>query len=255
MNRFQKMIFLVLFNYLFACAAFAVCEQKQKYKVGLLVMATGKYTVFLENLLKSADAYFLPEHEVTYFVFTDGQVPDNNHVVKIYQKRLGWPHDTLMRFQVYCSASNALQQMDYLFACDADMLFVDTVGDEILGDRVATRHPGFVGERLEDYEKNPLSTAYIAPGEGKYYYAGGFYGGTSKEFLKIAQTCLDNIFLDLQRDYIAVWHDESHLNRYFVDNPPTVVLSPSYCYPDVWDLPYPKKLLAITKDLKEFQVK
>jgi histo-blood group ABO system transferase len=162
----------------------------------------------------------------------------------------------MLRFDVYCKASSYFEAMDYLFACDADMLFVDTIGNEILGERVATCHPGFTGTgRHDDYERNPDSTAYIAPQDGQCYYAGGFYGGTRQEFLKLAQTCIDNIFIDLQDNYIAVWHDESHLNRYFVDNLPTVVLSPSYCYPDVWDLPFPKKILAITKNLKEFQVK
>jgi histo-blood group ABO system transferase len=226
-----------------------------KTKVGLLVMATGKYTIFLQNLFESAQKYFLPGCEVTYFVFTDGEVPTIPNVVKIHQERLGWPHDTMMRFKVYYEARAHYRDIDYLFACDADMLFVDTVGNEILGDRVATRHPGFClpGMRHDDYEKNPLSTACIPNGQGDYYFAGGFYGGITPEFLKICQICTEHIMEDLSHNYIAIWHDESHLNRYFFDNKPTTILSPSYCYPDIWRLPFPKKLLALTKNHKEFQ--
>ena len=57
-----------------------------------------------------------------------------------------------------------------------------------------------------------------------------------------------NIYTDLGKNIIAVWHDESHLNRYFVDHKPTVILSPSYCYPESWKLPYKKRLLALDKN-------
>lgn len=47
---------------------------------------------------------------------------------------------------------------------------------------------------------------------------------------------------------MAVWHDESHWNRYCIDHKPTTILSPSYCYPESWNLPYKKRLLALDKD-------
>lgn len=250
MNIFLSTLHLVILGSYF-CAGFA-----KPYKVGLVVMATGKYTIFLENLLQSADKFFLPDHERIYFVFTDGQVPESDHIVRIEQKRLGWPHDTMMRFLVYLNAQAYLADLDYVFACDADMLFIDKIGDEILGQRVATRHPGYClpHQYHDDYDRNPCSTAYVADNEGSYYFAGGFYGGTMLEFLKIASTCTDHILQDLDHGIIAKWHDESHLNRYFVDNPPTVILSPSYCYPEFWDLPFKPRLLALAKNHKEFQV-
>ena len=144
--------------------------------------------------------------------------------------------------------------MDYVFATDADMLFVDFVGkdfsgngEEIFNERVATQHPGYVGQR-GTYETNNISTACIRSNEGKYYFAGGFYGGRSPEFLKLVKTCADNVDKDLKKNFIAIWHDESHLNRYFIDNKPTRILSPSYCYPERWNLPYHKRLLALDKN-------
>lgn len=228
--------------------------QKNNKKIGLLIMATGKYICFIEPLIISAQKYFLPEHEVTFFVFTDGVIEQQSNIIKTHQMRLGWPFDTMMRFLVYYNAKEHLEQMDYLFACDADMRFVDTIGDEILSDRVATRHPGFIADRHDDYETNIRSCAYIEPGQGEYYFAGGFYGGSTAEFLKMARICAQNIFKDLAHGYIAHWHDESHLNRYFVDNKPTIILSPSYCYPESLQLPYPKKLLALDKNHADFQV-
>lgn len=216
-------------------------------RVGLLVVATGKYDALVAPLIESADQYFCPEHDVTYFVFTDGTIPARDDVVRIEQNRLGWPYDTMMRCKMYAQAADRLIDMDYLFACDADMRFVDTVGDEILSERVATQHPGFIGKR-GTYETRIVSTACVQDNEGAYYFAGGFYGGSRTAFLKMARAMHAAIREDLLDGLVAVWHDESHLNRYFIDNPPTKILSPSYCYPESWSLPYAKKLLALDKN-------
>lgn len=220
--------------------------------IGLLIMATGKYISFVEPLIQSAETYFCQGHHVTYFVFTDGGLEESDNVVKINQPRLGWPFDTMMRYEVYYKSKDLLLKQDYLFACDADMLFSGVVGDEILGERVATQHPGFVGKR-GSYETNPLSLACVYDWEGSQYFAGGFYGGTSAEVINICKTNSGNIEIDLSNGIIAVWHDESHWNRYLINHPPTVILTPSYCYPESWNLPYPKKLLALDKNHKEMR--
>ena len=104
-----------------------------------------------------------------------------------------------------------------------------------------------------DYETNPRSLAYIGPDEGSRYFAGGFFGGSRVEFLKIISETTKRELQDLSKGIIATWHDESHWNRYCVDHKPTVILNPSYCYPENWKLNYPKKLLALDKDHTEFQ--
>lgn len=220
--------------------------------VGLLIMATGKYTQFVEPLIQSARKHFCSNHNVTYFVFTDREIPQANDIVTVFQKRLGWPYDTMMRYHVYAKNKSLLSAQDYLFACDADMLFVDTVGDEILGERVATLHPGFINQR-GSYDTNPDSLAYVSPSEGQCYFAGGFYGGKAEEVLNIAKILSQRIDDDLSRGVIAVWHDESHWNRYCIDIRPTHILSPSYCYPENWKLNYPKKLLALDKNHTEIR--
>ena len=216
----------------------------KKYNVGLLIMATGKYISFVEPLLKSAATYFLPNQNVTYFIFTDGDVPKIPNVVKINQPQLGWPYDSMMRFATYYQNRNALTNMDYLFSCDADMRFVDFVGDEILQNRVATIHSNYMFDQ-KPYETNPLSTACINRGNGKHYFAGAFYGGTKTAFLHLARTNAKNIDIDLARGIIALVNDESHLNKYFVDHKPTTILSPSYCHFAHWHSSYPRKLLAL----------
>lgn len=245
---------LTMANKLFISAILATLATANVFadKVGLLIMATGKYIKFVEPLVNSARDNFCKNHEVTYFVFTDGQVPPGNDIVSIYQPKLGWPFDTMMRFETYARSSEVLSTQDYLFACDADMRFVNTVGDEILGERVATTHPCFLHSR-GCYDRNPQSLACVWSNEGGTYFAGAFYGGKSEEVLKIAHILSERINDDLSRGIIAEWHDESHWNRYCLDHKPTVILSPSYCYPESWNLPYTRRLLALDKNHQEYR--
>lgn len=227
-------------------------------KIGLLVIATGKYTQFIPPLFKSVHKHFMKGHEVNMFVFTDGKVPENDIIKRVEQEHLGWPHATLKRYHVFDKNKRELSKMDYLYYCDADMKFVADVGDEILPEKnsnglVGTQHPGFHGGKRGTYESNSDSTAYVSQDEGIVYYAGGFNGGTSKSFLNMSKTIKERVDKDLEKDIIAIWHDESQMNRYFIDNPPKT-LNPSYCYPETWTIPFDKKLLALDKNHSEIRI-
>ena len=228
-------------------------------KIGLLIIATNKYTQFLQPLIESADMFFLRGNEVTYFIFTnqDIEISSAREIVKINTEHKEWPWMTLGRYKIFSENSSLLSKMDYLYYCDADMRFVNHVGNEILGDIVGTVHPGFFHNPHSSniaLEKRKESLAFLPPNTIKNYYAGGFNGGTSKEFLKMSNVISNNIDLDLkEHNIIAEWHDESHMNKYFFHNEPTLQLSPSYCYPESWNLPFTKKLLALNKNHNEIR--
>ncbi len=229
-------------------------------KIGLLVIATNKYIQFVNPLWDSVRQNFMAGHDVTMFIFTnmphqpDNTIPGYQQIV-IPQKHIPWPGPTLFRYNIFSSAKEHLEKMDYLFYCDADMRFVAPVGEEILGNLVGTIHPGFYASPRSQftYETNTNSTAFVPFHEGTKYFAGGFNGGTASSFLKMAKILSDRISDDYRRGVIAVWHDESHMNRYFIDNPPDVELSPSYCYPESWNINFEKKLLALDKNHKEIR--
>lgn len=222
-------------------------------KIGMLIISTGKYDVFIDPLLESARKYFMKQHEVTFFLFTDSEKwKETKDVVTTYVKHEPFPSPTLKRYEIFDNNKQILQNQDYLFYCDADMLFVSEVGEEIISERVATIHPGFLGGRGTP-ETRKESLAYVSPMEDMIYFAGGFNGGKAEIFLEMSKKLSENIKKDLDNNIIAIWHDESHMNRYFIDNPPTKIISSSYCYPESWNLPFEKKLLALDKNHKEIR--
>ena len=42
-------------------------------KIGVLLIATGRYKLFFDDLYKSAEKNYLPNNEKTYFYFTDSK--------------------------------------------------------------------------------------------------------------------------------------------------------------------------------------
>lgn len=111
---------------------------------------------------------------------------------------------------------------------------------------VATQHTGYYSRRGTP-ETNPASLACVNDAEEMEYFVGAFNGGKSSEYIKMAETLSNNIDIDYSKGIIAVWHDESHMNRYFIDNKPTKILNPSYCYGESMNIPFDKKLLALDK--------
>jgi histo-blood group ABO system transferase len=230
-------------------------------KICILNIATNKYIQFVEPLLDSIEENFLNGHEISALVFTNHEIEESSENVKIVQiEHEPWPIPTLKRYHYFMKEAEYISQFDYCFYMDVDMRIVGKVGDEILGNLVATQHPGFWYKSVDEfsYERRPESKAYIPYGEGKMYYAGGFNGGKPEHFLKMSETIVNNVEEDFKNNLIAVWHDESHMNRYLVNNPPTVELTPSYCYPESvkfnptsWNVPFEPKILALEKNHAE----
>jgi hypothetical protein len=231
-------------------------------KIAILNIATNNYKLFLDKLHAAAEKYFLPEVEKSYFVWSDVAEFNFKHDVKIIKiDPRGFPGDTLFRYHYFLMEEELLKEYDYLFYLDADMDVVDYVGEEVITDRLGVQHPGFWEEGTRHgtpenrvFEGGLKSTAFTEKSQISQYCCGGFNGGSSKEFLKMSRTIVSNINKDSDRGITAVWHDESHLNRYFADNPPTKVLNCGYCAPEsAWNIPFPKKILALDKSVDDLK--
>jgi len=201
-------------------------------KTALLIIATGwKYCNYVQPLLDSANEFFL-EGDYEAIVWTDEWNKRWPEAININKEPLGFPGETLYRYHTFANHIPLLRQYDQIFYIDVDMRFVAPVGKEIFSDGItATLHPGFVGT-CGTPERSMASTARIPHEWHNEYFCGGFNGGKTQSFVEMTRTIRSSVDVDAMNGITAVWHDESHLNKYLRDIPPAKILDPSYCYPE-----------------------
>lgn len=228
-------------------------------KVGILYICTGRYTVFWPDFYRTFQKKFLPGSDKTFFVFTDAErldYDDAPDVRRICQKALDWPYSSLLRFKMFVSQQAALEQMDFLFFANANLICSQTVTEaEFLprpqrGERLlVVQQPGFWDKKplFCSYDRNPKCRAYIPYNCGRVYVSGGLNGGTAAAFLALCHELARRTEDDLARGVIARWHDESQLNRYAAERSDYRLLTPAYWYPEGWDLPFEAKIVVRDK--------
>jgi len=217
----------------------------KKKDIAILYICTGDYVVFWKEFYESMEEKFVPTMKKDYFVFTDsksiyGDKNVNVHIIP--QKNLGWPGNSLYRFHMFLSQKENLEKFKYIFFLNANVICKNEINeDDILPKEegiVFVKHFAFYNKPNTKftYERNQNSTAYIPMGEGKYYICGGANGGKTKNYLKMCEELKSRIDKDDENGITAIWHDESHINRYLYDldknNIPYKLLEPSYCFPE-----------------------
>ena len=207
--------------------------QLRKPSVGLMCIATGKYDRYVQPFISSADAHYLnDEYDVTYYVYTDKELNINSKrkIVYIPIEHRSFPHASMDRFKHFYNNRDKFVNEDYLYYCDVDSLFVNNIGKEIFGELVGVQHCGYVNS-VGPYENNPASCLYVPVESYSTYFGGGFSGGTTQKYLELSRWCSEMIDIETNNGRVPLWHDETAINRYFLDHKPNVILTPSYHYP------------------------
>ena len=159
-------------------------------KIGINLIATGKYVDFLNPVIESARKNFFPSEEVFYIIHTDQmdrEFPINSIVNRIDFEP--WTNPTLKRFHYFLKVEEEIGKLDFCFYVDVDSLFVNIVDIHLkeMSGIIPTLHPGFYGTPGTP-ERRPESKAYIPPGSNNLYFCGGFFGGDSESFLKMCHS-------------------------------------------------------------------
>ena len=216
--------------------------------IAILYVCTGKYTVFWKEFYISCMERFIPEYHKEFFVFTDAASVYNEEqdegIHRIYQKNLGWPGNTLMRYEMFMQLKEKISIFDYTVFFNANTYFVKTVtAEEFLPHKegiVVAQHPAFThtDRYMFPYERHKKSTAYIPYSLGKDYVTGSVNGGKTDAYFEMVAILRNRTNDDLQNGITAIWHDESQLNKYIADCDDYRLLSPSYCYTEGIDFGY-----------------
>lgn len=236
--------------------------------VGVISIATNGYSKYWKALIYSADKNLPNDAEVNFHLFTDEanecreftlQFP--NRKFKIYEiESLGWPEATLHRYRIYSEYRESLVE-DVLMHLDSDMIveqnFLNVIFSRPLAEGMGlVLHPGYFrpkgllklsyyladkGAFLRDlrirlrigglgaWENRVDSQAYVARGRRKGYFCGGIWFGERRAFLALVQKLESQERIDSAIGITAIWHDESHLNKWASENEFSI-FSPSLCY-------------------------
>lgn len=222
-------------------------------KVCILTIATNRYIQFVERLLDNIEDNFLNGHDIKCLLFTDQEVETSDNIKVHHIEHKIWPEPALKKYNYIYLETDYLKSFDYLYLFDADVGIIDKVGDEVLQELIGVIHPYKILESRENYpyEKRKQSTAYVPNDKHDKYYAAAFVGGKAENFLEMARTISERVQIDEKNGIIAKWHDESHLNKYFNENPP-YNLSPSYMFPEELignpNYPFKPKIVALKKE-------
>lgn len=196
LNRIE--IDMELANYLAANAG----NVKDRKKVAFVwICLNPPYWEFAFNMIQGAKQFFLPGHDVDYFVWSDmpEKPQDAEKQIVDYFPKVGttleqaggiepvrklaqivgqihklskvfptesveWPYPTLLRYHLFLQQEEILKDYDYIFYSDVDMHFANIIGDEILGNGLTSGvNPMYYLDKtmFPPYEPNPNSTAYI----------------------------------------------------------------------------------------------
>uniref|UniRef100_UPI0037E7516F alpha-1,3-galactosyltransferase 2-like isoform X2 n=1 Tax=Semicossyphus pulcher TaxID=241346 RepID=UPI0037E7516F len=224
----------------------------QGSSVALTVFAVGRYLdAYLKTFLNSSEHHFMLGLPVTYYVFTDSPekmpdiklAPQRKIKVRKVQKHSRWQDISMMRMKTIADVieSDIRHHSTHVFCFDVDQAFTGRFGSEALGDSVALLHAYFYHLPREKftYDRNPKSRAFMETGD--FYYHAAVFGGSWKSVKALTEACYQNIMEDKKNNVEALWHDESHLNKYLWLHKPSRVLSPEYC----WD-----SIIGHTRDIR-----
>lgn len=235
----------------------SLSQPDKSLSIGVMSVATNLYLEYWKAMVISADQVSTLKDKITFFVFTDNPEAAesfthnlSNVNVKVFRVfPYKWPEATLLRYQIFESRIDELN-CDILMHLDADMLIAsspwDRIKKQILSNSIClVQHPGFWRpiwkKRIFLYISNPLlcardlrlklkfggigawemcrdSSAHVEKKLRKSYACGGTWFGLNAPVAQLVKTLAENVRRDLDKNIIAIWHDESHLNKWSTEN-------------------------------------
>ena len=215
-------------------------------KIAILNISIGEYICFWKKFYLSAEKNFLIDCDKEYFVFTDSAFlyqETDKKVHKIYCEDMGWPYNTMKRFHLFLSIEKELMKFDYVIFVNANAVFRQCLTSKIVltgKDIITVEHPGMHFKKKEElpFEVREESSAFVPMEQRDIYVQGALIGGYIPQFMEFIKKMDQWIGEDLKKGIVAVWHDESFLNKYVAENKNVQVLGWQYLKYEEYVMPY-----------------
>ena len=167
-----------------------------------------------------------------------------------------WPFITLKRFEIINKAREEILKNDWFVFIDADAFVVGKVTEEEFLERCCgsttdevplfgVHHPchraGMPPHKTKTgaYETDEKSEAYfdVSKELPPIYWQGCFWGGKVPPVLAMIDEIEGRVNRDLENDIVALWHDETHINKYFFEREFDVhTFGIEYAYPQLFQM-------------------
>ncbi len=218
-------------------------------KIAIIFLGTSNYIKFFPRYYITIRKKFLTKTIKDFFVFTDqihNPYLEKKDIIIVPVKHEVWPFSTLFKFRYINKISKKLKSYSHIIFIDADMYVNCFISEKEFffhnKPLFGVRHPSFLTKR-GNFEFNPNSSASVSPDDDlSIYIQGCFWGGKTSSVLKLIKILNKRIDKDLKKKLVAIFHDESHLNKYFTENKKLFyIYNPSYAYPTFRHIPKPFK--------------
>jgi hypothetical protein len=227
--------------------------------IKIFSIATGNYKSFLDKFLQSFNVFFETRLDKEFHIFTD-EIPSSEEFYNVnyhYIEHEKWPLITLNRYNYINSLKDQIKSDDLCIFADIDLEVVSWVNDFSVEKLFGVSHPGnYYIDNIESLETNIKSRACINKQDipkNYQYIQGCLWGGKGDYFLNLITELYSNTKIDYENNIVARWHDESHLNKYYINNFELFnILSSSYAYPENWTLPVEKLIIHKDKNMLEY---
>jgi len=107
------------------------------------------------------------------------------------------------------------------------------------------------------YETDKRSEAYfdVSKELPPIYWQGCFWGGKVPAALAMIDELEARVNRDLENDIVAVWHDETQINKYFLERTGDVhTFGPEFAFPEVFESQcnFSPKIVHLAKDNSKY---
>ena len=230
----------------------------------VICIATRHYLDYWHDLVKSFEKLNI---NTNFYLFSDDLISLEkirttfpNQVINVIEiQSLGWPLASLLRYELIASIEKGITE-EFVIYLDADMLmkkdFSDVVSPNTLTNGIAlVAHPGFWRPKknttkfyfnhpelfikdlylrifsggIGSWEKRKASHSFVRRKLRDNYYCGGTWMGVNEDFFSMVRSLENSVQCDINNNVMAIWHDESHLNKWATQNSHSI-LDPGFCY-------------------------